>query len=88
VSSAQAIRLIGPAPGQIEPAVDEGMSSVSDVGGEHADLAVGDLARRAGVLSLHPAGGGALLEKAGFIQHQDSIRCCQGLEGIVAHQVA
>jgi hypothetical protein len=88
VSGAPAIRLIGPAPGQIEPAVDEGMSSVRDVGGEHADLAVGDLACRAGVLPLHAAGRGALLEKAGLVQHQHGIGCCQGLEGVVAHQVA
>jgi len=88
VSGTPAIRLIGPAPGQVELAIDEGVAAIGHVGGEHADLAVGDLACRAGVLPLHPAGRGALLEKAGLVDDQHGIRHRQGREGIVAHQVA
>jgi hypothetical protein len=88
VSGTQALGLVGPALGQVEPTVDEGVASIRYVNGEHADLAVGDLACRAGVLALHPAGRGALLEKAGLIDDQHGIRCRQGLERVVAHQIA
>jgi hypothetical protein len=88
VSGTPTIRLAGPALGQVKPAIDEGMALGGDVGGEDADLTVGDLACRAGVLPLHAAGGGALLEKAGLVDDQHGIRCRQGLEGIVAHQIA
>src|SRR4051794_31316382 len=54
VSGTPAIRLVGPAPGQVELAIGEGVAAIGHVGGEHADLAVGDLACRAGVLPLHP----------------------------------
>src|SRR5687768_9606040 len=46
---------------------------VRDIGSKHADLTVGDLARRAGVLPLHASGGSALLEKAGLVDHQHGI---------------
>jgi hypothetical protein len=65
ISGTPAAWLVGPVLGQVQPAIDEGMPTTGHVGGEHADLAVGDLAGRAGVLPLHAAGGGALLEKAG-----------------------
>jgi hypothetical protein len=87
MSGTQTVGLVGPALGQVEPAIEEGMTPIRHVSGEHADLTVGDLARRAGVLPLHAAGGGALLEKAGLVDHQHGIRCRQGLEGIVAHQI-
>jgi hypothetical protein len=64
------------------------VASIRHVSGEHPDLAVGDFARRAGVLPLHPAGGGALLEKTGLVDHQHGIRGGQGLQGIVTHQIA
>jgi hypothetical protein len=59
-----------------------------DIGGEYADLAVGDLAGRAGVLPRHPAGGLALLEKSGLVDHQDRILLRQRLDDIVAHDLA
>jgi len=84
----QPVRLLGPALGQVEPAIDEGVASIRHVSGEHTNLTVGDLARRAGVLPLHPAGSGALLEKTGLVDHQHGIRCREGLQGMVAHQIA
>src|SRR3954454_6594284 len=59
-----------------------------DIGREHADLTVGDLAGRARVLAPHPAGGPPLLEKAGLVYDQHRTRIGQGLKGIVAHQIA
>jgi len=58
------------------------------VGREDPDLAVGDLARRAGVLPRHAAGGLALLEEAGLVDHQHRLRVGQRLQRVVAHQVA
>ena len=62
--------VVGPVLGQIQLAVDEGAALVRDIGGKHADLAVGDLARRSGVLAAHAARVLALLEKAGLVDHQ------------------
>src|SRR3954453_21219140 len=59
-----------------------------DIGREHTDLTVGDLAGRARVLAPHPAGGPPLLEKAGLVYDQHRTRIGQGLKGIVAHQIA
>ena len=80
----QPVGLLGPALGQVEPAIDEGVASIRHVSGEHTNLTVGDLARRAGVLPLHAAGSGALLEKTGLVDHQHGIRRRQGLESIRA----
>ena len=55
------------------------------IGREHANLAVGDLAGRAGVLPTNAAGRLALLEKAGLIDHQNSIVGSKLLNDIVAH---
>jgi hypothetical protein len=83
----QAGRIVGPGLGQVQRPVDEGVTVPGHVGGEDPDLAVGDLARRARVLPRDAAGGLALLEEAGLVEHQHGIRCRQGLEGIVAHDV-
>jgi hypothetical protein len=87
MGGSQAGRIVGPGLGQVERPVDEGVTVPGHVGGEDADLAVGDLARRAGVLPRHAARGLALLEEAGLVQDHHGIRCRQGLEGIVAHDV-
>src|SRR3954452_2799848 len=57
-------------------------------GGKHPNLAVGDLARRAGVLPPHAAGGVALLQEAGFVDHQHGLRCAERLDHVVAHHIA
>ena len=66
-------RTTRPALGQVERTVDEGVTMPRHIGREHADLAVGDLARRAGVLLPNIAGRLALLEEAGFVDHQHRI---------------
>ncbi len=43
------------------------MTVARDVGGEHTNLAIGDLARRPGILPTNATGRLALLEKAGLI---------------------
>ena len=58
------------------------------IGREHADLAVGDLARRPRILPAHTAGALALLEKAGLVDHQNRIRIGQRLDHVVAHEIA
>jgi hypothetical protein len=88
VRRGQAGRGIGPVLGQVKPAIDEGMALVGDIGREDPDLAVRDLPCRAGVLPPDPAGRGALLEKAGLVDHQHGIRRRQGLESIIADQIA
>ena len=64
------------------------MAMPRHIGRKHPDLAVGDLARRAGVLPRHPAGRLALLEEAGFVDDQHRVRVGQRLERVVAHHVA
>src|ERR1700674_6121314 len=58
------------------------------LGGDPTDLAVRDLADRACVLAPHAAGCFALLQKARLIKNQYSVRIGQGLQRIVAHNVA
>ena len=73
-------RIVRPGLRQIQRPVDEGVAVARHIGGEDADLAVGDLARRAGVLPRHAARRLALLEKAGLIDHQHRISVGQVLE--------
>jgi hypothetical protein len=84
----QAARVVGPGLGQVERAVNEGVPVPRRIGGEDPDLAVGDLARRAGVLPPDAARCLALLEKAGLINDQHRIRVSQRLQRVVAHDVA
>lgn len=51
----QASGLLGPSLRQIKRPVDEGMAVPRHIGGKHADLAVGDLARRPRILARNPA---------------------------------
>src|SRR5450756_972122 len=64
------------------------MTMTRNVGSEDADLAVCDLARRTRILPRHSAGGLALLEKAGLVDHQHRIVIGQMLDDIVAYDVA
>ena len=59
-----------------------------NVGGENADLAVRDLARRTRILPRYAARRFALLQKAGFIDYQHRIIVSQMLDNIIAHQIA
>ena len=80
--------IVGPALGQVERAVDEGVPVPRHVGREDADLAVGDPAGGTGVLPRDAAGGLALLEEAGLVDHQHGVRAGQRLQRVVAHHVA
>ena len=88
VGGRQSLRCAGPRLGQVELSIDQGVALVRHIGGNDADLAVGDLARRARVLPAHPAGRLALLEKAGLVDHQHRVGGCQRLDGVVSHQIA
>jgi hypothetical protein len=68
--------------------IDEGVAARRDIAGENADLAVGDLACRAGVLPGDAAGRFALFQEAGLVDDEHRVFVGQGLERIVAHDVA
>src|ERR1041384_2853584 len=70
---ARRTRFSGQGLGKKKGPIDKGVPFVRDIGREYADLAVGDLARRAGVLPSHPAGCLALLQKTGLVNHQNGI---------------
>lgn len=59
--------------GQVELAVHQGPARAGGVGGEHPDLTVVDLPRRAGVLPAHPGRRGALLDESGVVDDQNAI---------------
>jgi hypothetical protein len=84
----QAGRVVGPGLRQVECAVDEGVPVPRRVGPEDPDPAVGDLARRAGVLPPDAAGRLALLQEAGLVDHQHRIRVGQRFQRVGAHDVA
>ena len=84
----QTVRIVRPGLGQIQRPVDEGMTVAGHVDREDADLAVGDLAGRAGVLPRHAAGRLALLEKAGLVENQHGILLGQTLDCVIAHKIA
>src|SRR5450432_1304444 len=84
----QTIWIVGPFLRKIQRAIDERITVARHVGGEDADLAVRDLAGGTSVLPRHSAGGLALLEKAGLVDHQHRIVIGQMLNDIVAYDVA
>jgi len=53
--------------GQVQSTLDERVAAARHIGGEHLDLAVRDLARRAGVLTADAARGLALLQETGLV---------------------
>ena len=69
----QTIPVIRPALWQIERPINDGMTTPEDIGCEHTDLAIGNLASRTGILPTDTAGRLALLEKAGLIKHENGI---------------
>ena len=64
------------------------MTVARNVGREHSDLAVRDLARRTSVLPRHCARCPAVLEKAGFVDYEYRIVIRQMLDDIVAYNIA
>jgi hypothetical protein len=79
-----ALPVSGPALGQVQLPIDQGMPAGAGVGQEHPDLAVLDPPGRARVLALHPGGLAALLEEPGLIHHQHRLRVAQVLGHIAA----
>ena len=73
---------MGPGLRQVERAVDQRPTMAAGVAEENADLAVLDAPRRAGILAVDAGRLGALLEKAGLIQHQDCVVIAQVLDHI------
>jgi hypothetical protein len=74
--------------GQIKRPVVAGMPVARHRGGEHADLAGGDLPRRARVLACNPAGRLALLQKAGLVDDKNRLLIGQRFQRVIAHNVA
>src|ERR1700690_2653782 len=64
------------------------MAMTRNIGGEHADLAVRNLACRTGILPRHAARRFALLEKAGLVDDEDRIVIRQMLDNIVAYDIS
>ena len=81
-------RIVRPALGQIQFAVDEGMAARRDIAGEDADLAVRDLARRTRVLPRDAAGRLALLQEPRLVDDENRVVVGQRFERIIAHDVA
>ncbi len=69
---------------QIKRPVDEAMAMTRDISSKDADLAVGNLARRSGVLASDTTRRLALLEEPGFINDQNRIRIGQRLKRVIA----
>src|SRR5258707_4388924 len=84
----QTIWIVGPFLRKIQPTIDERMTVARNVGREHSDLAVRDLARRTSVLPRHCARCLALLEKAGFVDYEYRIVIRQMLDDIIAYNIA
>ena len=64
------------------------MAVARHVAAEHADLALGDLARRALILPADTARSLALLQEAGLIDHEDRIVIGQRFKRIITHDIA
>src|SRR6185312_10330520 len=84
----QASRLVRPFLWQVECPIDKGMAVPRNIGGEHSDLAIGDLARRASVLARDPTRGLALFQKAGLINDQNRVRIAQRFQHVLTYNVA
>ena len=84
----QAFGIVRPFFRQIKRPVDEGMAVARHIGGEHADLAIGDLARRTRVLPRDTARRLALLQKAGFVDDQNRVLIGERFQRVIADDVA
>jgi transposase len=67
----QAIGIVHPLLWQIKGTIDKGLAVARHVTSKHANLAVGDLARRARVLACYPARFLALLQETGLINDKN-----------------
>lgn len=83
-----AFGVVCPGLGQVELAVNQGVTSGGGVGGEDADLAVLGAAGGAGVLALHAGGGDALLDKSGVVDDQDAVGGAEMFGDVCLHVIA
>ena len=81
-------RIVRPAFGQIQFAVDEGMTARRDIAGEDADLAIRDLARRTRILPRDATGRLALFQEPRLVDNENRVVVGQGFERVIAHDVA
>ena len=72
---------------QIKRPVNEGMAVTRHIGGEHADLAIRDLARGTRVLARNPARRLALLQEAGLVDDKNRLLIGEGFQRVRAHDV-
>ncbi len=73
---------------RIDPTtIDEGMAVARHIGGKHADLAIGDLARRARVLAGNPARRLALLQEAGLINGKNRRLVSKHFQRVLAYDI-
>ena len=75
--------VLGPYLGQVQFPVQQRPAPGAGIGQENANLTVLDPSRRAAVLTLHPNGLAALLEKPGLVYHQNPTGVAQMLHNIV-----
>ena len=68
-----AFGIVRPCLRQIKRTVDKGMAVARHIGREHADLAIGDVARRAGILAGNAARRLALFQKAGLVKCENRL---------------
>jgi site-specific DNA recombinase len=84
----QALGVTGPRPGQVQLPVDQPVPGIGGVDEVDGDLGVFDPAGGAGVLALHPNGGGAALEVAGLVDDQHCLGVAQVLDEVGADVIA
>jgi hypothetical protein len=80
--------IIGPGSGQVQLPVDHGVPCIGGVDEVDRDLGVLDSPGGAGVLALHPSGGGALLEITGLVHHQHRLGVAEVFDNVVADVIA
>src|SRR6516165_4527636 len=84
----QANAVVRPFLWQVERTIDEGMAMPRHIASEYANLAIGDFACRASVLTCHPARRLTLLQKAGLIDHQNRVFIAKRFQCVLSYDVA
>jgi hypothetical protein len=79
---------LGPTSGQIQRTVDEGVPLGTGVREKDANLAVGDLSRRAAVLGLNPHRLIPFLQEPGLIDHQHGLLIRKMLDHLLPQIIA
>src|ERR1700757_1545014 len=64
------------------------MAMPRHIASEYANLAIGDFACRASVLTCHPARRLTLLQKAGLVDHQNRVFIAKRFQRVLSYDVA